>query len=183
MLMGASGVFVELRDTLNFIWNAPAKNNAGVWSVIRDRFFSFVMVIAVGFLLAVSLALTAIAQAVASYSGRYLSVAASLAVISNFLVTIGVTSFLFAAIYRIIPEVRVEWQDVAVGSVITALLFSGGKFLIGLYLGRAGLASTYGAAGSIVVLLVWVYYSAQIFLYGAEFTYVYARRRRSPNPA
>jgi membrane protein len=179
MMIGASGVFVELRDTLNYIWDAPQNGNQSVWSIIRDRFLSFAMVIGAGFLLMASLAVTAIVQAAGAYSGRYMSLPASAVETSNFLVTLAVTSFLFALIYRVIPEVRVDWRDVAIGSVMTALLFSAGKFLIALYLGKAGIGSAYGAASSVVVLLVWVYYSAQIFLFGAEFTYACARRRRS----
>lgn len=179
MVIGASGVFVELRATLNYIWDAPQNGSQGVWSIIRDRFLSFAMVIGAGFLLTASLAVTAIVQAAGAYSGRYMSFPASVVETANFLITLAVTSFLFALIYRVIPEVRVDWEDVAIGSVITALLFSVGKLLIGLYLGKAGIGSAYGAAGSLVVLLVWVYYSAQILLFGAEFTYAWARRRRS----
>lgn len=183
MMFGASGVFVELRDTLNYIWDAPRNGAQGAWSIIRDRFLSFAMVIGAGFLLTASLIVTAIVQAAGAFSGRYVSLPASVLAASNFFVTLAVTSFLFALIYRVIPEVRVDWRDVAIGSVITALLFSAGKLLIGLYLGKAGIGSAYGAAGSLVALLVWVYYSAQIFLFGAEFTYACARRRMTRTSA
>lgn len=179
MLVGASGVFIELRDTLNYIWDAPEKNDQGIRSLIRDRILSFAMVIGAGLLLTASLAVSAVLQAAGSYSSQYLSVPNSVLELSNFVATFAVTSFLFALIYRVIPEVRVDWRDVAIGGILTALLFSVGKALIGLYLGKAGVGSAYGAAGSLVVLLVWVYYSAQIFLFGAEFTYAYSRQRRS----
>jgi membrane protein len=179
MLLGASGVFVELRDTLNYIWDAPEKIEQNVWTVVKDRFLSFAMVIGAGLLLTASLVFTAIVQAAGAFSGRYFKFPTSVVEVANFLVTLTVTSLLFALIYRVIPEVRVDWRDVATGAILTALLFSVGKLVIGLYLGKAGIASAYGAAGSLVVLLVWVYYSAQIFLFGAEFTYAYARWRRS----
>jgi membrane protein len=183
MIVGASGVFVELRDILNYIWDAPPKATQGFRSIIRDRFLSFAMVIGAGVLLTASLAVTVIVQSADAYSGRYFSLPPSLLETSNFLVTLTLTSVVFALMYRVIPEVRVDWEDVAIGSVVTALLFSAGKLLIGLYLGRTAIGSAYGAAGSLVVLLVWVYYSAQIFLFGAEFTYVWARRRRSRSSA
>jgi membrane protein len=179
MIVGASGVFVELRDTLNFIWDAPVKTDQGFRNLIRDRFLSFAMVIGAGLLFTGSLAVTVIVQSADKYSRRFISFPPSLLEISNFFVTLTLTSLLFALMYRLIPEVRVDWKDVAIGSVMTATLFSAGKLLLGLYLGRAAVGSPYGAAGSPVVLLVWVYYSAQIFLFGAEFTYVWARRRRS----
>jgi membrane protein len=180
LLVGASGAFMELRDALNYIWDVPARTGSGAWGLVRDRFYSFAMVLGVGFLLIVSLALSAMTQAAASYSGRYISIPAPAVAAGNFLTTFLVTSILFALIYRIVPEVRVDWQDVAIGSMMTAALFAAGKLLIGFYLGKAGVGSAYGAAGSVVVLLVWVYYSAQVFLYGAELTHVVALRRTWP---
>jgi membrane protein len=178
MMFGASGLFVELRDTLNFIWDAPALSGTGAWQLVRERFVAFGVVIGTGCLLTLSLAFTALVQARSVYSNEYLQLPAPILESANFVVSLAVTTLLFAMIYRIIPEVRVDWCDVAVGSILTALLFSAGKLLIGLYLGRAGVGSAYGAAGSLVVLLVWIYYSAQIFLFGAEFTYAWAQRRR-----
>ena len=179
VLFGASGLFVELRDTLNFIWNAPAQNDSGAGQLVRDRILAFVMVIGTGCLLTLSLALTTVIQAWRYYPSRHLRLPAPVLESANFLVTVAVTSVLFALIYRVFPQVRVDWRDVVLGSILTAVLFSTGKLLIGLYLGRAGVGSAYGAAGSLVVLLVWVYYSAQIFLFGAEFTYSFAQHRRS----
>ncbi len=179
IVFSASGLFVELRDTLNFIWNAPVQSRTSAWQLVRERFLAFAMVIGTGCLLTLSLAFTALVQARSAYSHGYLLLPAPVIESVNFVVSLTITTFLFALIYRIIPEVRVDWRDVAVGSVLTALLFSVSKLLIGVYLGRAGVGSAYGAAGSLVVLLVWVYYSAQIFLFGAEFTYAWAQHRRS----
>jgi membrane protein len=179
ILFGASGVFVELRGTLNFIWDAPVQDES-FCSIIRERFLSFAMVLGAGVLLVASLGATAFVQARSVYSAGYLRLPAPVLETSNFLASLAVTAFLFALIYRFLPEVRVHWRDVTFGALFTALLFSIGKLLIGLYLGRAGVGSAYGAAGSLVILLVWVYYSVQIFLFGAELTYVWARRKRSP---
>jgi membrane protein len=132
----------------------------------------------VGVLALLSLMASVFVQAMGRYLGQFVSVPAATLEAINFAVTFFILSFLFALIYRIFPQTRVDWEDVAVGSVVTAALFTAGKFLVALYLGKAGVGSAYGAAGSLVVLLVWVYYSAQIFLYGAEFTHVFARRRR-----
>jgi membrane protein len=179
LMVGASGVFVELRDALNYIWSAPPREHSAWRTILRDRFFSFAIVLGIGFLLAVSLVASSVVHALEPdiiSPGRIPSWV-------NLSVTFVGTWFLFAVIYRIVPEVRVDWTDVVIGSAITAVLFSIGKSLIGLYLGKAAVGSAYGAAGSLVALLVWVYYSAQIFLYGAEFTHVYASSRRPvPDP-
>ena len=176
LLVGASGVFVELRDALNYIWDAPPNTGSGILLFIRDRFFSFAMVLTVGFLLALSLAASALAHLFAGNAGLRFS--APVLIAGNFIVAFFVKAFLFALIYRVIPEARVEWRDVAMGATVTAILFEAGDFFITYYLGKAGIGSAYGAAGSLVALLVWVYYSAQIFLYGAEVTHVYALSRR-----
>ncbi len=176
LLVGASGIFVELRDTLNYIWDSPPNTGSGVLLFIRDRFFSFAMVLTVGFLLALSLAASALAHLFAGNAGLHFS--SPVLVAGNFIVAFFVKAFLFALIYRVIPEARVEWREVAMGATVTAILFEAGDFLITYYLGKAGIGSAYGAAGSLVALLVWVYYSAQIFLYGAELTHVYALSRR-----
>jgi membrane protein len=170
LFAGASAVFVELRDTLNYIWGAPGANNSGIWTAVRRRFYSFAIVLGIGLLLMVSITFSAIMQ-------HFLLFAAPVLEAMNVLLTFLATSFLFALIYRVIPEVRVDWEDVAIGSLLTATLFAVGRFLIGLYLGKASVGSAYGAAGSLVVLLVWVYYSSQVFLYGAELTRLYADRR------
>jgi membrane protein len=179
LLSGASGVFVELRDTLNYIWEVPAPKSSGLWQLLRYRFFSFAMVLGIGFLLMVSLTLSAIIQAAGALAARHIPMPAYGMEAINFVLSFVVTSFLFALIYKVIPEAPKTWPDVAVGAVITAILFTAGKFAIGLYLGRAGVGSAYGAAGSLMVLLVWVYYSSQVFLYGAEFTVVYAKSLRA----
>jgi membrane protein len=176
LLMGASGVFVEFRDALNYIWDAPANTGSGVVLFIRDRVFSFAMVLTVGFLLALSMAASSMAHVFAGNAGLHFS--APVLAAGDFIVAFLVKAFLFASIYRVIPETRVEWRDVAMGATVTAILFEAGNFLITYYLGKAAIGSAYGAAGSLVALLVWVYYSAQIFLYGAELTHVYALSRR-----
>ena len=180
LLFGASGVFGELRDTLNYIWEAPVKEGAGIMGMVRYRFFSFAMVLGIGFLLMVSLVLSAVLQALGGYATQFIKFPAPVLEGINFLISFLVIAFLFALIYKLIPDVPIQWEDVKVGSLMTAALFSAGKFGIGLYLGKAGVGSAYGAAGSLIVLLVWIYYSAQIFLYGAEYTQVHAKARRSP---
>ncbi len=176
LLMGASGVFVELRDALNYIWEAPPNKYSGIGLFIRDRFFSFAMVIGVGSLLALSIAVTTVIHLISRRADFHFSPTVVSA--GNFAVSFVVKAFLFALIYRVIPEVRVEWEDVAIGAGFTAVLFETGTLLIGLYLGKSDVGSAYGAAGSLVALLVWIYYSAQVFLYGAELTHVYAKSRR-----
>ncbi len=175
LLFGASGVFGELQAALNTVWEVQPKPGRGIWGVIKDRFFSFTMVLGVGFLLLVSLVLSAALAAV----GKYLTLAAPLAplwYLVNFLVSLAVTALIFALIYKVIPDVKIAWRDVWMGAIVTTVLFSLGRFLLGLYIGRSSVSSSYGAAGSLVALILWVYYSGQIFLFGAEFTQVYARR-------
>jgi len=168
LLLGASAVFGELQNALDRIWRAPAaKQQSGWMNILRSRLLSFGMILAVAFVLMVSLVLSAVLGALGKWWA--LDLAASLAV----------TTLLFALVYKIIPRVRVRWSDVWLGAAVTAALFAVGKVLIGLYLGRSSVASTFGAAGSLVVFMVWVYYSAQVFLLGAEFTRVYAARIRA----
>ena len=176
LLIGASGVFVELRDALNYIWDTPPSTGSGVLLFIRDRVFSFAMVLIVGFLLALSLAATALAHLFVGGAG--LRFPPPVLVAGKFIVAFVVKAFLFALIYRVIPDVRISWKDVAMGATVTAVLFEAGAFVIAFYLGKAAIGSAYGAAGSLVALLVWVYYSAQVFLYGAELTHVFALSRR-----
>lgn len=176
-LFGASGVFVELRDALNTIWEAPEHNRPGlqmIANLLRARLVTFGLVLSIGFLLIVSLAVNAWIAALGAFSAQHLKGFEGVLQLANSLVSFVVITALFAAIYKILPEVRIEWEDVVLGSVVTSLLFTTGKFLIGLYLGKATFASTYGAAASVVILIVWVYYSAQIFFYGAAFTKVFA---------
>lgn len=176
LVIGATGVFVELQDSLNTAWEVIPKPGRGIMGILKDRLFSFGVVLGVGFLLLVSLILSAALTAINTYILANVTGTAFLWQALNFIVSFAVVTFLFAMIYRILPDVKLEWKHVWVGGVVTAILFAIGKLIIGLYLGNSSVASAYGAAGSVVVLLVWVYYSAQIFLFGAEFTQVYARR-------
>lgn len=173
LAIGATTVFAELQNDLDRIWRAPARpQSSGVWSLIRARVLSFGMVLAIGFLLLVSLAINAAVSAWGSWTAP--AGYEAIGQIINFVISFGVVTVAFAMIYKFMPRVRIQWHDVWVGAAITALLFSVGKLLIGLYIGKSGVVSGFGAASSIVVLLVWVYYSAQIFLMGAELTWVYS---------
>jgi membrane protein len=174
LLFGASGVFAELQDSLNTIWEVKPRTSGGIWTIIKERFLSFVMVLGTGFLLLTSLVLTAAIAALSKYFTSYFAGAGVVFEAVNFILSFAVITVLFAMIYRILPDVRIDWSDVWVGAVVTALLFDIGKFLLGLYLGRSAVASSYGAAGSVVVLLLWVFYSAQILFFGAELTRAYA---------
>ena len=175
LLIGASGVFAQLQEALNTVWNVKAKPNGGIWQLIRKRLLSFGMVLAIGFLLLVSLILSAILSAVSNLEINLLPAFTPLWQLLNLAISFSLISLLFALIYKYLPDVKIRWKDVWVGAIMTALLFTLGKSLIGLYLGRGSLGSAYGAAGSLIVFLAWVFYSAQILLFGAEFTQVYAR--------
>lgn len=175
LLFGASGVFAQLQDALNTVWKVAPRPDRGILGMIRDRFLSMTMVLGTGFLLLVSLVITAALAALARFwtpaalpGGAYLWQAL------HGLVSLAFITVLFALMYKYLPDARIEWRDVWIGAAITAVLFTIGKYLLGLYLGQASVASTYGAAGSLVVILLWVYYSALILLFGAEFTRVYA---------
>lgn len=179
LLFGASGVLIELRDALNTIWEVPPAERTGLQNLvdlIKERMFSFALVLAIGFLLLVSLAINAWISALGAFSAQAFPLPEGILHVANTLVSFIVITGLFAAIYRIMPDARIEWRDVALGAAVTSLLFTVGKLLIGLYLGKASLASTYGAAASVVLLIVWVYYSGQVFFLGAEFTKVFADR-------
>ena len=176
LLVGASGVFAQLQEALNTIWNVKPKPNVGIWNFVRKRLLSFGMVLAIGFLLLVSLVISAVLSGISKMDLNLLPGLASLWQLLNFAVSFGFITVLFALIYKYLPDVKIRWKDVWVGAIITALLFGLGKYLIGLYLGRGSLGSAYGAAGSLIVFLAWVFYSAQILLFGAELTQVYARR-------
>jgi membrane protein len=175
-IFGASGVFGELQGTLNAIWDVDARPGRGIWGFVRDRFFSFTLVLGVAFLLLVSLVVTAGLAAVGAYLASTLPGGATLWQALNFVISFGVTALLFALIYKVVPDVNIRWRDVWIGALATAALFTLGKFVLGLYVGRSTVASPFGAAGSVVALVVWVYYSAQILFFGAELTQVYARR-------
>ena len=176
LLVGATTVFGELQDALDRIWRAPARETSGgLWRLLRTRLLSFGMILGIAFLLMVSLVLGAVIAALGKWWGGAFGHWEVLAQVVNTLVGFGLTTSVFAMIYKLMPRVKVRWHDVLLGAVVTALLFSVGKFLIGLYIGKSAVASSFGAAGSLVIVFVWVYYSAQIFLMGAEFTWVYAR--------
>jgi membrane protein len=174
LLFGASGVFTELRDALNIIWDAEPKNDSGLVGMVKDRLFSFGMVLSVGFLLLVSLIISAGLALLGKFFSQLLPLPAFVFEIVNFAVSFIVITVLFALLFKFVPARQIAWRDVRVGAVGTALLFTIGKVLLGVYLGKASVGSSYGAAGSLVALIVWVYYSAQIFFFGAEFTRVYA---------
>jgi membrane protein len=177
LIWGASNVFVQLQDSLNLVWGVEKKKNVGILSLIRERFLSFGMILVIGFLLLVSLVLSSVLSALGGTLSGMMPGMAMLWEIVNFAVSFGVTTSLFALIYKVLPDAEFAWRDVWVGAAFTALLFTIGKWLLGLYLGNQSLSSAYGAAGSLVVTLIWIYYSAQIFFFGAEFTQVYARRK------
>jgi membrane protein len=174
LLFGASGVFGELQDSLNTIWEVAPRPGRGIWGIVKDRFFSFTMVIGVAFLLLVSLVVSAALAALGNWISSFAD-AEWLWQIVNFVVSLGMIALLFGLVFKIIPDVKIRWRDVWVGALVTAALFTLGKFLIGLYVGKAGVASPYGAAGSLVVIVVWVFYSAHILFIGAEFTQVHTR--------
>jgi membrane protein len=175
LLLGASGIFAELRDSLNTIWSAPKQTRSSWRSLVWQRVISIGMVLALGFLLLVSLILSAAISIVQNFFTGLLPV--HLAVVGqtvNFLVPLVATTVLFALIFKFVPDVPIDWREVMVGAVATAVLFSIGKSLLALYLSTIGVSSAFGAAGSLVAFVVWVYYSAQIFFFGAVFTRVYA---------
>lgn len=175
LLIGATAVFGELQDALDRIWRAPvADTSNSLWRLLRTRLLSFGMILGIAFLLMVSLVLGAVMAALGKWWGGLFIGWEILAQIVNLLVGFALTTTVFAMIYKLMPRVTVRWEDVWFGAIVTSLLFTVGKLLIGLYIGKSGVASGFGAAGSLVIILVWVYYSAQIFLIGAEFTWVYA---------
>jgi membrane protein len=177
LLVGATSVFGELQDALDRIWRAPARVRAtGIWGLLRSRLLSFGMILGIAFLLMVSLVLSAGISALGKWWGGFFGSWEALLQVVNLLVGYGLTMLVFAMIYKIMPRVDVRWHDVWLGAATTSLLFTVGRFLIGLYIGKSGIASGFGAAGSFAIVFVWVYYSAQIFLLGAEFTWVYATR-------
>ena len=186
LMFGASGVFIELRDALNTIWEAPESEVTGLRNVlviIRGRLFSFGLVTAIGFLLLVSLTVSALLAGVGKYAASIIPVPEVVLHLFNTLLSFLVITGLFAAIYKIVPDIQIEWRDVLLGAAVTSLLFTVGKLAIGIYLGKASFASTYGAAASIVLFIIWVYYSGQIFFMGAEFTRAFAHRYGSqPGP-
>lgn len=186
LFIGATTALAELKDGLDQIWDAPPEKTQGFFYFLRKRLLSIGLILSLGFLLLVSLVLSAVISALARTWGPRDATGVVLQGV-NFLFSFGLVTLLFAMIYKILPAVRIAWRDVVIGALITAFLFSIGKWLIGLYLGNSAIASSYGAAGSVILVLIWVYYSAQIFLLGAEFTKVYAyrygSRRNLPHPS
>src|SRR5579872_4082239 len=179
LLFTATTVVAELRDSLNTIWEVPIAELQGLKSIlsfVRERFFSFALVLGVGFLLLVSLVVNAGLAAAGTALAGHISIPEWIAQATSTIASLIVAASLFGLVYKVVPDVDLEWRDVALGAFITSLLFNTGKFLVGMYLGKAGFASAYGAAGSLVVCLFWVYYSALIFFLGAEFTQVFANR-------
>jgi membrane protein len=179
LLVGASGAFSELQSALNKIWDVHPKKGSSVASLIKSRLFSFGMVLAVGFFLLVSLVITAGLAVLGRFFGEILPMPELLMQAVNFAVSFAGISALFALIFKYVPDASVKWRDVWEGAIATALLFTIGKSLIGLYLGKAAVGSAYGAAGSLIVVIVWVYYSAMIFFFGAEFAHVRATDRKN----
>ncbi len=175
--IGATGIFIEIQDSINFIWHVKAKPKRGWVKMLLNRFISFSLVVSLGFLLIVSLVINGLMIALSSQLNKYFPDITLLFVnIFNLVLTFSVISFLFAIIFKILPDVKIRWRDVSVGAMFTALLFMLGKYFIGLYLGQGDLGSAYGAAGSLIIILLWVYYSSVILYFGAEFTQVYAEK-------
>jgi membrane protein len=173
LLVGATSVFGELQNTLDYIWKSPDKDGVAWWRILRSRILSIGLILGVGFLLMVSLVISAALAGLGEWLGSFVRWSIVLPAV-DLVLSLGLTTVLFAMIYKYVPRETIAWGDVWIGGLVTASLFSVGKLLIGLYLGRSSLSSAYGAAGSVMVLLLWIYYSAQIFLLGAEFTHVFA---------
>jgi membrane protein len=174
LFLGATGVFAQVQESLNIIWGVETKQKSGIIQVLKSRFLSFLTVLGSGFLLLVSLVLSAGLAVIGHRLESFLPGPEFLIELMNIVISFGVITLLFAMIYKILPDVSIKWSDVWIGAGMTSLLFTIGKLLIGLYLGKSEVGSVYGAAGSLIVILLWVYYAAQIFLFGAEFTAVYA---------
>ena len=185
LFLGATGVFAQLQEALNIIWRVEAKPEQGMWKILKDRFISLLAVLGTGFLLLISLVISAALSAIGTTLEQFLPVPGFLLQLINFLVSFAIVTLLFAMIYKLLPDRSIQWSDVWIGAIITSLLFTIGKFVIGVYLGKSDVGIAYGAAGSLVVMLMWVYYASQIFLFGAEFTAIYAHARGSklaPSP-
>lgn len=178
LIIGATTVFGQLQDSLNSIWKVTQKPGRAVWSIVRQRLLSFSLILVIAFLLLVSLIASAVVSAVGEFAAGNLPGGEAIWQLLNIVLSFGLTTLLFASIYKILPDVKLTWRDVWFGGAMTALFFTLGKSLIGLYLGKSGITSTYGAAGSAVLILLWTYYSSAVLLFGAEITQVYSRRER-----
>jgi YihY family inner membrane protein len=178
LLVGATATFAELQTDLDRIWRVPAKQKpSGIWGWVRSRILSFGLVLGLAFMLMISLVVSAALSAASDWLGGVTAAESVLANILNFIASFALFTVLFAMIYKIMPTAKISWHDVWMGSAVTALLFNVGKSLIGLYLAKSSVATGFGAAGSFVILVAWFYYSAQIFLFGAEYTWVYANSK------
>ncbi len=182
LVLGASGVVIQLQDALDVVWDVPEKQKGGLWQTIRTRLLSIGMLLALAFLLIVSLVVGAALTAINTYSSKLLPALAYLMEFANLLFDVLILGLLFAVIFKYLPKAPVAWKDVRVGALITAVLFIIGQFAITLYLGKMNSSSPYGDAGALIIILLWVYYSAQLLLLGAEFTNVWATRFGSKSP-
>ncbi|MFN2289545.1 MAG: YihY/virulence factor BrkB family protein [Anaerolineae bacterium] len=176
LLFGATGAFAQLQEALDTVWDVAPKPDIGPWGMVRSRLLSFSMILVVAFLLLIALALSTALSAAGTYLETLLPGLVVLARILNLVLSFAVITLLFAAIYKVLPDVEIDWSDVWIGAAATAVLFTVGKYLLSLYLARTSASSAYGAAGALILILLWIYYSAQILFLGAEFTQVYARR-------
>ena len=176
LFAGATGVFVQLQDALNSVWGVRREPGRGLRNFIKDRLLSFALIVGIGFLLLVSLVLSAGLSALDKFMIVLVPAQETIWHGINFVVSFGVITLLFALIFKVLPDVKIAWRDVWIGAIITALLFNGGKHLFGLYLGRSSVSSVFGAAGSLIIVLLWVYYSAQILFLGAKFTQIYSNK-------
>jgi membrane protein len=174
LILGAGGVVGQLQTSLNTIWGVAPKPGQGVFGFFRERFTSFAMVSGIGFLLLVSLVVSAVVSSLTQWIGTFFGGAEVIAHALDVIISFLLITALFGMIYKFLPDIRIKWRDVLIGAALTSMLFTIGKFLIGLYLGHSAISSTYGAAGSVIAVLLWVYYSSLIFFLGAEFTQVYA---------
>lgn len=180
LLVGATTVFAEIQSALDRIWHVPEKSKpSGLWGLLRARFLSFGLILGLAFLMMASLSISAGLAAIDTYFQNLMPGWTTVLMVLNLALSLGVETLLFAMIFKLMPSTRIAWRDVWVGAVVTAVLFELGKVLIGLYVGKAGISSTYAAAGSIAIILIWVYYATQVFLLGAEFTKVYASEHGS----
>lgn len=175
LLLGASGIFAQLQDALNTVWKVQPETGRGFWEFLGKRISSFLMVLAIGLLLIISLIISAVVATLSKYRTDFLPGSAIVWENLDLIVSFSSIAFLFALMFKYVPDAKIAWKDVWTGAIITSLLFAFGKFLLGWYIGSGNLNSTYGAASSLIVFLIWIYYSAQIVLLGAEFTQVYAR--------
>lgn len=180
LIFGATTVFAELQSALDRIWQVPAsQKSSGIWSTIRSRLLSFGLILCLAFLLAVTLVISAAVSAMGDWSYQLFPGWEWVLRVVNIAVSLGLSTLLFALIYKMMPQAEIAWKDVWVGAAVTAVMFEVGKYLIGLYIGKSSVTSSFAAAGSLVVVLLWVYYAAQVFLLGAEFTWVYANQHGS----